>query len=48
VPSVLAQQFGLGVLLPYVLVFTVLLVILWRLLENQRPDVAPAAAAPGA
>jgi fucose permease len=46
--GVLAQQFGLGVLLPYVLVFTVLLVILWRLLENQRPDVAPAAAAPGA
>jgi hypothetical protein len=38
----------LAVLLPYVLVFTVLLVILWRLLENQRPDVAPAATAPGA
>jgi nitrate/nitrite transporter NarK len=44
--GVLAQHFGLDALLPYVLVFTVLLVILWRLLDTQRTE-APAAEAPG-
>ncbi len=34
--GVLAEHFGLSVLLPYVLVFTVLLVILWRLLDTRR------------
>jgi fucose permease len=34
--GVLAEHFGLIVLLPYVLVFTVLLVILWRLLDTRR------------